>query len=179
MDRCARRTDAGPIRARSWGDIRVGARQCGHCGRGHCGCALSRCNISDSVCGPARERPSGRRPRQCRRGCGATRWCATALAELDFGGLSKRLRDLLQLHQDEVAYIIGVTQGYLSRLESGRARLTHIDRIVSYLAAVGTPPDLARLPLRAADERAAARGPPLVPVSNAARSRCGRLRSPT
>ncbi|WP_404868471.1 helix-turn-helix domain-containing protein [Kitasatospora griseola] len=120
-----------------------------------------------------------------------------SLAELDFGGLSRRLRDLLQLQQDELADITGLTQGYLSRLESGQVRLTHIDRIVGYLDAIGTPPDLARLPLRAAEApatqdgrdsqvrsrpgalaQAGVGGPPADLVLGAARSRRGLLRSP-
>ncbi|WP_063759559.1 helix-turn-helix domain-containing protein [Kitasatospora sp. NRRL B-11411] len=72
------------------------------------------------------------------------------LAEFDFGKLSGRLRELARLRQDELAEITGLTQGFLSRLEGGRARLTHIDRIVQYLEAVGAPPDLIRLPLRGA-----------------------------
>ncbi|WAL74543.1 helix-turn-helix transcriptional regulator [Kitasatospora sp. YST-16] len=72
------------------------------------------------------------------------------LVEFDFGRLSSRLRELAGLRQDELAEITGLTQGFLSRLESGRARLTHIDRIVQYLDAVGAPPDLVRLPLRGA-----------------------------
>ncbi|MFD7639788.1 helix-turn-helix domain-containing protein [Kitasatospora sp. NPDC059795] len=120
-----------------------------------------------------------------------------SLAELDFGGLSRRLRDLLQIHQDELADITGLTQGYLSRLESGRVRLTHIDRIVGYLDAIGTPPDLARLPLRAAEVPAsrdgrdseacprsgasvpvAVGGPPADAVRGEARIDSGLLRSP-
>ncbi|MFI9785483.1 helix-turn-helix domain-containing protein [Kitasatospora sp. NPDC051984] len=114
-----------------------------------------------------------------------------SLAELDFGGLSKRLRDLLQLHQNELADITGLTQGYVSRLESGQVRLTHIDRIVDYLDAVGTPPDLARLPLRAASAPAtrdsqitprprpsARTGPPADPAPAVNLLRVGLLRSP-
>jgi transcriptional regulator with XRE-family HTH domain len=114
-----------------------------------------------------------------------------SLVELDFGGLSKRLRALLQLHQDELADITGLTQGYVSRLESGQVRLTHIDRIVDYLDAVGTPPELARLPLRAAVAPAthdsqitprpgpsARTGPPADPASTATLLRVGLLRSP-
>ncbi|MER7701570.1 XRE family transcriptional regulator [Kitasatospora sp. NPDC097605] len=73
-----------------------------------------------------------------------------SLAELDFGRLSKRLREIVPLRQDDLAGITGLTQGYLSRLEAGRVQLTHIDRIVEYLDSVGAPADLVRLPLRAA-----------------------------
>ncbi|MGW2397164.1 helix-turn-helix domain-containing protein [Kitasatospora sp. NPDC001664] len=72
-----------------------------------------------------------------------------SLAELDFGRLSKRLREIVPLRQDDLAGITGLTQGYLSRLEAGRVQLTHIDRIVEYLDSVGAPADLVRLPLRA------------------------------
>ncbi|MFB8201926.1 helix-turn-helix domain-containing protein [Kitasatospora purpeofusca] len=72
-----------------------------------------------------------------------------SLAELDFGRLSKRLREIVPLRQDDLAAITGLTQGYLSRLEAGRVQLTHIDRIVEFLDSVGAPADLVRLPLRA------------------------------
>ncbi|MFD9060519.1 helix-turn-helix domain-containing protein [Kitasatospora purpeofusca] len=77
-----------------------------------------------------------------------------SLAELDFGRLSKRLREIVPLRQDDLAGITGLTQGYLSRLEAGRVQLTHIDRIVEYLDSVGAPADLVRLPLRAASPTA-------------------------
>ncbi|MEU8926220.1 helix-turn-helix domain-containing protein [Kitasatospora sp. NPDC048545] len=73
-----------------------------------------------------------------------------SLAGLDFGGLSKRLREIIPLRQEELAGITGLTQGYLSRLEAGRVRLTHIERIVEFLDAVGAPADLVKLPLRSA-----------------------------
>ncbi|WP_308129703.1 helix-turn-helix domain-containing protein [Kitasatospora aureofaciens] len=73
-----------------------------------------------------------------------------SLAELDFGRLSKRLREIVPLRQDDLAGITGLTQGYLSRLEAGRVQLTHIERIVDFLDAVGAPPALVKLPLRGA-----------------------------
>ncbi|MGF1425527.1 helix-turn-helix domain-containing protein [Kitasatospora sp. LaBMicrA B282] len=73
-----------------------------------------------------------------------------SLADLDFGRLSKRLREIVPLRQDDLAGITGLTQGYLSRLEAGRVRLTHIERIVDFLDAIGVPGDLVRFPLRTA-----------------------------
>ncbi|MEU3562812.1 helix-turn-helix domain-containing protein [Kitasatospora sp. NPDC006786] len=78
-----------------------------------------------------------------------------SLAELDFGKLSKRIREIVPLRQDDLAGITGLTQGYLSRLEAGRVQLTHIDRIIEFLDAVGAPADLVRLPLRTAADPSA------------------------
>jgi transcriptional regulator with XRE-family HTH domain len=71
-----------------------------------------------------------------------------SLGELDFGRLSKRLREIVPLRQDDLAHLVGLTQGYLSRLEAGKVRLTHIDRIIEFLDAVGTPAGLVGIPLR-------------------------------
>ncbi|MGV9266559.1 helix-turn-helix domain-containing protein [Kitasatospora sp. NPDC003701] len=76
------------------------------------------------------------------------------LAELDFGSLSRRLREIVPLRQDDLAVITGLTQGYISRLEAGRVQLIHIDRIVDFLNTIGAPADLVRLPLRGNTESA-------------------------
>ena len=113
-----------------------------------CGCALSRYNRRSSICGPCAPELSG--PPTVPAAVWQDKAVLGFLAEFDFGKLSSRLRELARLRQDQLAEITGLTQGFLSRLEGGRARLTHIDRIVQYLDAVGAPPDLVRLPLRSA-----------------------------
>ncbi|WP_280674344.1 helix-turn-helix transcriptional regulator [Kitasatospora sp. MAA19] len=74
----------------------------------------------------------------------------SALADLDFGELSKRLRGIVPLRQEDMAELTGLSQGYLSRLEAGRTKLTHVDRIVEFLDAIGAPAELVSLPLRSA-----------------------------
>ncbi|MFD0404705.1 XRE family transcriptional regulator [Kitasatospora sp. NPDC127116] len=110
---------------------------------------LSRYNDDDTVCGPcartAAEAPSEAVPLWVWRDAVVR----DRLAKLDFGGLSKRLREIIPLRQEDLAGITGLTQGYLSRLEAGRVQLTHIDRIVEFLNSIGAPADLARFPLRA------------------------------
>ncbi|MCC9309163.1 helix-turn-helix domain-containing protein [Kitasatospora sp. RB6PN24] len=50
----------------------------------------------------------------------------------------------MPLRQDDLAEITGLSQGFLSKLESGRSQLTHIERIVEFLTNLGVPPELVR-----------------------------------
>lgn len=121
----------------------MGARRCERCG-----CTLSRYNDSGSVCGPCARTVAESTPEAVPAWVWRDVMVRDSVAELDFGRLSKRLREIVPLRQDDLAGITGLTQGYLSRLEAGRVQLTHIDRIVEYLDSVGAPADLVRFPLR-------------------------------
>lgn len=122
----------------------MGARRCERCG-----CALSRYNNEGGMCGPCARAVAETSTEAVPAWVWRDAVVRDGLAELDFGKLSKRLREIVPLRQDDLAGITGLTQGYLSRLEAGRVQLTHIERIVEFLDAVGAPADLARLPLRA------------------------------
>jgi transcriptional regulator with XRE-family HTH domain len=71
-----------------------------------------------------------------------------ALIERDFGTLCLRLRELTSLRQDDLALLTGLSQPYLSMLESGRRRLTSIDKIVELLAGLQVPTELTGPMLR-------------------------------
>ncbi|WP_369251065.1 helix-turn-helix domain-containing protein [Streptomyces sp. R41] len=62
-----------------------------------------------------------------------------ALVERDFGALCLRVRELTSMRQDDLALLTGLSQPYLSMLESGQRRLTNIDRIVALLDGMGVP----------------------------------------
>ncbi|WP_245605656.1 helix-turn-helix domain-containing protein, partial [Promicromonospora kroppenstedtii] len=71
----------------------------------------------------------------------------SALADWDFGQVSRMVRQLVPLRQEDVAALTGLSQSYLSMLECGDRRLTDVSRVVQFLTGLGTPPDLVRLPL--------------------------------
>ncbi|WP_125773100.1 helix-turn-helix domain-containing protein [Antribacter gilvus] len=70
-----------------------------------------------------------------------------ALADWDFGRVSRLIRQLVPLRQEDVAALTGLSQSYLSMLECGERRLTDIARVVQFLTGLGTPAELVRLPL--------------------------------
>lgn len=70
-----------------------------------------------------------------------------ALAAWDFGRSSRLIRLRGSLRQDDMAQLTGLSQAFLSMLESGSRRLTNIDKIVEYLSGLGVPAELVPLPL--------------------------------
>lgn len=131
------------------------ARRCTHCsGR------LSRYNRED-MCG------------SCSRGVNLTQaafpsvpphvWgrqdVRQALEQRDFGRLCRLVRQYGELRQEDMANLTALSQSFLSLLESGRRRLTNIERIIVLLDGLDAPVDMtgpmlrplpeeARLPLR-------------------------------
>lgn len=113
-----------------------------------CGCSLSQYN-TDSVCAA------------CTRS--RTTWqvhaptvpehvwldpeVRSALAGLDFGRASRLIRLRGGLRQEDMAQVTGLSQAFLSMLESGSRRLTNIDKIVEFLTGLGVPAQLVALPL--------------------------------
>ncbi|GAA1848389.1 helix-turn-helix transcriptional regulator [Myceligenerans crystallogenes] len=71
----------------------------------------------------------------------------TALDDWDFGQVSRMVRQLVPLRQEDVAALTGLSQSYLSMLECGDRKLTDVARVVQFLSGLGTPADLVRLPL--------------------------------
>ena len=76
-----------------------------------------------------------------------------ALADWDFGLASRLVRRRGSLRQDDIAAMTGLSQAFLSMLESGSRKLTNIDRVVQFLNGIGAPGDLVRLPLTAGQTR--------------------------
>ncbi|GGT18821.1 hypothetical protein GCM10010271_22510 [Streptomyces kurssanovii] len=74
-----------------------------------------------------------------------------ALAERDFGRLCTLVRTLGHLRQDDMVTLTGLSQSFLSMLETGARRLTNIDRIVQLLAGLKVPLELTGPILRPAE----------------------------
>ncbi|MFI1649770.1 helix-turn-helix domain-containing protein [Streptomyces avidinii] len=70
-----------------------------------------------------------------------------ALAALDFGKASRLIRQRGSLRQEDMAQLTGLSQAFLSMLESGSRRLTNIDKIIEFVAGLGAPAELLQIPL--------------------------------
>ncbi|MFJ8956495.1 helix-turn-helix domain-containing protein [Streptomyces sp. NPDC102383] len=62
-----------------------------------------------------------------------------ALMQRDFGTLCRLIRERGQLRQEDMAALTDLSQSFLSLLETGRRRLTNIDRIISLLDGLDAP----------------------------------------
>lgn len=71
-----------------------------------------------------------------------------ALFSRDFGGLCQLIRIYSDLRQSDIAELTGLSQAFLSMLESGTRRLTNIDKIVELLGGLNTPAELTGPMLR-------------------------------
>ncbi|MDN0193879.1 helix-turn-helix domain-containing protein [Streptomyces sp. S.PNR 29] len=71
-----------------------------------------------------------------------------ALFARDFGRLCQLVRVAGDLRQSDMAALTGLSQAFLSMLESGARRLTNIDKIVELLAGLKTPKELTGPMLR-------------------------------
>ncbi|MGW1006466.1 helix-turn-helix domain-containing protein [Streptomyces sp. NPDC002520] len=85
-----------------------------------------------------------------------------ALLERDFGKLCHLVRKHGHLRQEDMALLTGLSQAFLSMLESGQRRLTNIDRIIVLLGGLNAPVDITGPMLRPV---ATVPGPPLRTVS--------------
>ncbi|WP_189957698.1 helix-turn-helix domain-containing protein [Streptomyces alanosinicus] len=65
---------------------------------------------------------------------------AAALADWDFGTAFRLIRQIASLRQEDMSAITGLSQSFLSTLESGARRLVNIDKIVPVLERLGVPP---------------------------------------
>ncbi len=105
-----------------------------------CGCRLSRYN-SDAYCSTCRRLAWGAQPF-----VPAQVWespdVQLALKERDFGTVCLLVRRLGSLRQDDVATLTGLSQAFLSMLESGMRRLTNVDKIVMLLEGLDVPIEL-------------------------------------
>ena len=114
-----------------------------------CGCALSRYN-GGNCCSTCR-----RSLRDLRRNSPAVSsevWTDAelreALASWDFGVVARLLRQRAGLRQEDLAHMTGLSQGFLSQLESGDRQLTNVNRIIEFLDGLETPAELLPLPSR-------------------------------
>jgi transcriptional regulator with XRE-family HTH domain/tetratricopeptide (TPR) repeat protein len=117
------------------------------CGR--CGCLLSAYNTDElcAACTRAALPPAAETPRVPAR-VWADPEIREALAAWNFGQVSRLVRQRGSIRQEDVAQLTGLSQGFLSMLESGARRLTSIDRIVDFLDGLSVPADLVRVPRR-------------------------------
>ncbi|MGW9032942.1 helix-turn-helix domain-containing protein [Streptomyces sp. NPDC055722] len=66
----------------------------------------------------------------------------------DFGRLCQLVREYGHLRQEDMALLTGLSQAFLSMLESGQRRLTNIDRIIVLLDGLNAPVDITGPMLR-------------------------------
>ncbi|MFB8088402.1 helix-turn-helix domain-containing protein [Streptomyces sp. NPDC055992] len=71
-----------------------------------------------------------------------------AVLEWDFGCASSLIREMSGLRQDDMAALTGLSQGFLSMLESGARRLTSLDKVEQFLLGVGAPDGMLPPPIR-------------------------------
>lgn len=127
-----------------------------------CRCRLSRYNRDDICSGCARGGTAVQPARPVPPRVWALQDVRDALLHKDFGRLCQLVRKYGHLRQEDMALLTGLSQAFLSMLESGQRRLTNIDRIIVLLDGLNAPVDIAGPMLRPV---AAAPGPPLRTVS--------------
>ncbi|WP_431781241.1 helix-turn-helix domain-containing protein [Streptomyces chumphonensis] len=66
----------------------------------------------------------------------------------DFGRASRLLRAACSLRQEDMAALTGLSQSFLSMLESGSRRLTSLDKVAGFLSGVAAPDALLPQPAR-------------------------------
>ena len=76
----------------------------------------------------------------------ADREIREALASWDFGTVARLVRQRSGLRQEKIAELTGLSQGFLSQLESHRSQLVNIHKIIGFLDGLGTPTDLRPQP---------------------------------
>lgn len=116
-----------------------------------CRCRLSRYNREDICSGCAR---SGTVVQPARPFVPPHVWALKdvrdALLRRDFGRLCQLVREYGHLRQEDMALLTGLSQAFLSMLESGQRRLTNIDRIIVLLDGLNAPVDITGPMLRPA-----------------------------
>ncbi|MEU9987847.1 helix-turn-helix transcriptional regulator [Streptomyces sp. NPDC048045] len=114
-----------------------------------CGCRLSQYNLEDLCAACSRDRRLDARPGPA---IPDAVWLApdiqTAIANWNFGLASRLLRERAGLRQDDMAFMTGLSQSFLSMLEAGSRRLTNLDKAARFLQGIGTPEALLAPPFR-------------------------------
>ncbi|UYB40930.1 helix-turn-helix domain-containing protein [Streptomyces sp. Je 1-4] len=112
-----------------------------------CGCRLSQYNSGTLCSACVRSRTLNQHALSVPERVWRSQEIQQALASWDFGKATRLIRQQGSLRQDDIAHLTGLSQAFLSMLESGHRRLTNIDKIVEFLTGLGVPPELAPLPL--------------------------------
>ncbi|WP_405814167.1 helix-turn-helix domain-containing protein [Streptomyces sp. NBC_01390] len=112
-------------------------RQCRWCRR-----PLSRYNSEPYCSACSRHVPSASSPPQVVAEVWKRVDVREALWARDFGRVCHLVRIGSSLRQSDMAELTGLSQAFLSMLESGVRRLTNIDKIVELLAGLNTPAEL-------------------------------------
>ncbi len=124
--------------------MRKDARACAGCG-----CRLSQYNLEDLCAACSRDRRLDVRPGPS---IPDAIWrdsdIQTAIANWDFGLASRLIREQAGLRQDDMAFMTGLSQSFLSMLESGGRRLTNLEKAARFLQGIGTPDALLAPPFR-------------------------------
>ncbi|MEU6099047.1 helix-turn-helix transcriptional regulator [Streptomyces sp. NPDC047079] len=127
-----------------------------------CRCRLSRYNREDICSGCARSGTAVEPARPVPPQVWARQDVRDALLHKDFGRLCQLVREYGHLRQEDMALLTGLSQAFLSMLESGQRRVTNIDRIIVLLDGLNAPVDITGPMLRPV---AATPGPPLRTLS--------------
>lgn len=105
-----------------------------------CRCRLSRYNREDVCSGCSRDN------RQTARSVPTDIWqlpdVRQAMVNREFGRMCQLIREHAGIRQDDIAAITGLSQPFLSMLESGTRKLTNIDKIIELLDGLQAPPEL-------------------------------------
>ncbi|MFG2349539.1 helix-turn-helix domain-containing protein [Streptomyces phaeochromogenes] len=114
-----------------------------------CGCQLSQYNLEDRCAACSRDR---RLHADLGPTIPAEVWIGldvqSAIANWDFGFASRLIRERAGLRQDDMAFMTGLSQSFLSMLEAGNRRLTNLDKAARFLQGIGTPDALLAPPFR-------------------------------
>lgn len=119
-----------------------------------CNCHLSRYN-GEEYCSCCVRQSSLHSPRQT---ISPEIWARSdvreALASRNFGRLCQLIREYSCLRQGDISELTGLSQAFLSMLESGNRKLTNIEKIVTLLEGLDVPLELTGPMLRSAGEMA-------------------------
>ncbi|MCZ0990411.1 helix-turn-helix domain-containing protein [Streptomyces diastatochromogenes] len=114
-----------------------------------CACRLSQYNLEDRCAACSRDRQWEAHPRPS---IPDAVWLdpdvQAAIASWDFGLASRLIRERAGLRQDDMAFMTGLSQSFLSMLEAGSRRLTNLDKAARFLQGIGTPDALLTPPFR-------------------------------
>ncbi|MGW0537646.1 helix-turn-helix domain-containing protein [Streptomyces sp. NPDC003032] len=116
---------------------------------GLCRCRLSRYNREDLCAGCSRDHRR-QEPAECTVPTGVWQLpdVRQALVNREFGRMCLLIRQHGGVRQDDIAAITGLSQAFLSMLESGARKLTNIDKIIQLLDGLQAPPELTGPMLR-------------------------------
>lgn len=114
-----------------------------------CRCRLSQYNREDLCAGCSRDnRHQAQTVRSVPMGIWQLPDIRQALVNREFGRMCQLIRQNGEIRQDDIAALTGLSQAFLSMLESGARKLTNIDKIIQLLDGLQAPPELTGPMLR-------------------------------